>query len=148
MPHLLQQQGRCSTLHIVIYVHVSVCMYVGMCVLMCMHAKVSLHVHNNNCRWTSIPYYLKLWSVSYKHWVSFNGYGKALTVTKLNVQYSALHIISCYQNSPLVYITTYNQHVKCLLHLVASVKYHWKEIITWTTTWGNTVISYYICMHL
>ena len=71
-----------------------------------------------------------------------------LTVTKLNVQYSVLHIISCYQNLPLVYITAYNQHVKCLLHLVASVKYHWKEIITWTTTWGNTVIIIYTCTYI
>ena len=52
-----------------------------------------------------------------------------LTVTKLNVQYSASHIISCYQNSLATGITAYKQHVKRLLHLVAAVKYRWKEIM-------------------
>ena len=37
----------------------------------------------------------------------------ACTVTNLNVQYSALLIIGCYQNSPLT--SEYKQHVNLLL---------------------------------
>ena len=85
---------------------------------------------------TISQYYLKLWLRSCRNvWSHLVARVKHI-VTKLNVQYSTLRVISCHQKS-LLPSQIYTAHKyftnKCLSYYLARVRNHWKEIKAQTT---------------
>ena len=65
------------------------------------------------------------------------------TVTKLNVQYSALCNIRIHCWHHRLLTPRESSANKCMPHLAHGVKNHWKEINCLATIWGNMVCMYY-----